>query len=287
MNFDFKIRSRRGDVDEHGFAINAHREMFRCYKGNSSTQSNPSSTTNIDDTRTAGSEGSIVLGSGSSGQVQVVNQDVSADVVERLGQQNADVANEALRQVSQAAVDTSRAASDAAAAASRDASIAASDSARAASDAAKAAVDAQERTSYESGQVVKGVADTALNVTGDIASKALDANRAVTGDALISIDKAVNSSIGAVSDANRSLSQTTSDVLNFRSKDTEDALKLVADVQQSTNDLIRYTNEQFTQKLASNAGDAPQNTVDNIVKYVTIAGTLLGAFALFRSTKKS
>jgi len=264
MNIDFKIRNRRRSGEDN-HEREEFRVMFRCHKGNSSTQSNPSSTNNIEDTRTAGSEGSIVLGSGSSGQVQVVNQDVSADVVERIGQQNADLANNAVREVSFAAVD----------------------SARAASDSAAASAAATERASYEAGRVVQGVSETALNANANVVSKALDTNRAVTGDALVSVDKAVNASIGAVSDANRALANTATDVLNFRSKDTESALALVADTQRSTNDLIRYTNEQFTQKLASNAGDAPQNTVDNMVKYVTIAGTILGAVALFRSARKS
>ncbi len=257
MNLDFKIRNRRRSGDET-HEREEFRVMFRCHKGNSSTQSNPSSENNINDTRTAGSEGSIVLGSGSSGQVQVVNQDVSADVVERLGAQNADLANSAIQAVANTAVDTAR-----------------------------AATESVERASYEAGRVVQGVSETALNANKDVVSKALDTNRAVTGDALVSVDKAVNASIGAVSDANRALSNTTADVLNFRSKDTEDALSFAAEAQKQTNDLIRYTNEQFTQKLASNAGDAPQNTIDNVVKYVTIAGTILGAVALFRQARKS
>ncbi len=98
-------------------------------------------------------------------------------------------------------------------------------------------------------------------------------------DALMSVDNAVNKSIGGISDANKALRDTAYDVLNFRSDETFAALDFAGTSQKQVNDLIRYTNEQFTNKLASNAGDAPQETVQNIVKYVATAA-VVGVLAI-------
>ena len=85
--------------------------------------------------------------------------------------------------------------------------------------------------------------------------------------------------------ANDNAYKTAKDALDFRADETTSALEFARKAQEDTNNLIRYTNEAFTSKLANNAGDAPQNTVDNIVKYVTIAGTIFGIVALFKNKK--
>ncbi len=71
-NLDFKLSFRRR-LDENGEPVQP--SFARCYKGNASTQSNPTTTTQINDSRVAASEGSVSTGAGGSTVIQ--SQDAS------------------------------------------------------------------------------------------------------------------------------------------------------------------------------------------------------------------
>lgn len=304
MNIDFQISPRRRYSDDMGGPhfepgmFSPSGKMLRFYKGNSSTQSNPNNSTNVDDSRTAGAEGSIVLGSGSSGQVSVVNQTTdygaiaaAGDAVSAISQASADATNSALRAVSDASYDANQTAQASVAASER----AAYEAGRVAAASAEAAAQAASDAAYQSSQASAAAAASAQRAASDalatnesVSKAALSSNEGVARDALATVEGVSGTAIDSVNRANQSLANTTADVLNFRSKDTEDALALVANVQQSTNDLIRYTNEQFTAKLASNAGDAPQETVQQIVKYVATLAVVAAAVVGFAfAAKKS
>ncbi len=77
-------------------------------------------------------------------------------------------------------------------------------------------------------------------------------------------------------DAVTAVRGTSRDALDFGESILGTALNNSRAVQQDTNNLIRSTNEAFTQKLAANAGIAESSVVDNITKYVTIGATVLG-----------
>jgi hypothetical protein len=93
MNFDFQIRrARKVAHDEH-----SEQNLTRChFKGNSSTQSNPSTTNSVTDNRVAASEGSVSAGSGAT--VNIQNTD--ADAISRI----AESSNDALQEVANTAV---------------------------------------------------------------------------------------------------------------------------------------------------------------------------------------
>jgi len=156
---------------------------FRCYKGNSSTQSNPNNSQQIEDNRVAASDGGIAASQNSS----ITINDVSGEI-------------------------------------------------------AGAALDAGVKQTV-------AVLDTASDVFGQASN--------------------------VVSNANDNSTTLARDALDF-AKST----------QSNTNDLVRYTNEQFTSRLASNAGIAPTSAADNMVKYLTIGATVIG-IALAIKSKKS
>lgn len=266
MNIDFKLRNRRnsetGEREE--------RFAFRCFKGNSSTQSNPDNSQRIADSRTAASEGSISTGSGSSGNVSIESSD--ANVTRATGDAIASVAESGQR-TAQAAVDSvARAASDAAYSSAQASAAASQAAANAATDAANAA----QRATTD-----------AVNANVDVSRAALSANTDALSQAFGFGTDTVNKSIGGISDANKQIANISQGVLDFRSQDTAAALDLVKSTQEDTNALIRYTNEQFTQKLSDNTGVAPTTAADNMVKYVTIAASIIGIGVAFYSLRKS
>lgn len=226
---------------------------------------------------------------------------------------------------SQAAIKAAEASARASESASYNASKSASDSSAASSraseassynssEAAKAAADASERVAYEAGQVslkaaqaataaaekaayessrasaaaaasAQKAASDALMSNEAISRASLSANVSVTRDALFSVDNAVNKSIGGISDANKALKDTAYDVLQFRATETTEALDFAGAAQKQAADLIRYTNEQFTSKLANNAGDAPQATVEKIVTAVAVGAVVIAGLFLFRGRR--
>jgi hypothetical protein len=102
MKFDFIISRRRRFTDEPGTFDETPRALRYC-KGNSSTQSNPTTSTDITDNRVAASEGSISAGSGASVSVQSVDAEtvgVAADAIARV----AESANDTAEKISQSAV---------------------------------------------------------------------------------------------------------------------------------------------------------------------------------------
>lgn len=336
--FFFGPHYERGLFDANG-------RLTRFCKGNSSTQSNPNQSTNIDDSRTAGSEGSIVLGSGSSGSVQVTNVTTDAgviasagDAVAAIAQASSDANAAAVAEVSGAASDaaysaaessraSSQASSDAAysaaqasASAANSAAQSSSDSSYSSSQSAQAAVAAAERAAYEAGQVAlkssqaaaaaassaayesarasaaasqaaMQSASNALNANVDVSRAALSSNERTAQAALYANADALTQAFEFGQNAQDSVSQAAKAVIDFRSEDTKAALLLAETSQKQAADLLRYGYENFTSKLASNAGDAPQETVQNIVKYVAtmaVAGAaLVGAIWAFKSSKSA
>lgn len=80
----------------------------------------------------------------------------------------------------------------------------------------------------------------------------------------------------------------TRDALDFGERALQIATASANQNQATTNDLIQRTNEQFTAKLAANAGDAPQQVAQDALKYGAIAVVaLIGAVLLFRPSPKA
>lgn len=104
MNIDFKIRRNR--LDENGEQIECL--PFHCFKGNSSTQSNPNNSQTVTDNRVAASDGSIAATNGGSVTVNDVSSDVIAQnnaALMRVAEQNANIANEAIAESGKTARD--------------------------------------------------------------------------------------------------------------------------------------------------------------------------------------
>jgi hypothetical protein len=74
---------------------------------------------------------------------------------------------------------------------------------------------------------------------------------------------------------------TTADALDFGERALQIATNAANRSQDSTNDLVQRTNEQFTATLARNAGDAPQTVVQDALKYGLIAIAVLGGMVVF------
>lgn len=129
-----------------------------------------------------------------------------------------------------------------------------------------------------SNDAVKAVSDSAIYLTGAAKSIAADATQKVSDTA----GRAIDSNTDVSRDAISAGSKLASDTLNFRADETTAALDFAKTSQQSTNDLIRYTNEAFTAKLASNAGDAPQETVKQIIKYGALVAAVYFGFRIFK-----
>jgi len=152
------------------------------------------------------------------------------------------------------------------------------------------------------------VVGRSVDAVSAIAANANDAMSETTQAAVNATQKAASDSVNASADAARAAAQASTaavqenadvskvaigavqqqgrDALDFGDNIVGRVLDNAAKAQQSTNDLIQHTNEQFTAKLASNAGDAPQSTVDNVVKYISIAAGIIGIVAVFRSNNK-
>lgn len=80
----------------------------------------------------------------------------------------------------------------------------------------------------------------------------------------------------------------TRDALDFSERALTIATNAANRSQESTNDLIQRTNEQFTAKLASNAGDAPQQVAQDAIKYGALAVVaVIAAVLLFRPSGKA
>lgn len=209
--------------------------------GSKSTTSSASSTSNqVTDQRVAGSEGSVVAGSGASISIESLDAQLADSVVREVG----DISSDAIAAVSASSEFVSRAASDSA--------YSSALSSQAASQVANNALYSQEQTAKAAIEGNTNVSRDALNFGTNISERAIQAG-----------------------------SQLAKDALDFRSDESIAALDFAKQSQQSTNDLIRYTNEQFTSKLANNAGDAPQETVKDIVKWGAVAAAGLGLLYFF------
>jgi len=105
MNIDFKI-SRRNRRDENGEVV--EKLPFHCFKGNSSTQSNPNNSQTVTDNRVAASDGSSAATNGSS----VTNNNISPDIIKsnndalfKVAEQNANIASESIQEAGKTARD--------------------------------------------------------------------------------------------------------------------------------------------------------------------------------------
>jgi 2-keto-3-deoxy-galactonokinase len=128
-----------------------------------------------------------------------------------------------------------------------------------------------------------------------IASIANEASASLT-EGFSNAAKAVQNTAAHALDANTDVSTTaigagvaqTRDVLDFGERALTIATNAANQSQAQTNDLIQRTNEQFTAKLASNAGDAPQQVAQDAIKYGAVAlVVLVGALFLLRPSPKA
>lgn len=226
MKLDFTLSRRRRFTDEPG-DFDAPEKSLRYCKGNSSTQSNPTTSTDITDNRVAASEGSISAGSGASVSVQSVDAEtvgVAADAIARV----AESANDTAEKISSAAIG--------------------------------GAVDAARTSVMENADVSKAALSTVESQGRD----ALDFGRVA---------------VEAVQSQGR-------DALDFGESLAQTAIKAARDSQQSANDLISKSNEQFTARLVQNSGEAPTALADNVAKYIAVAVGIVGvAYVLKNSTK--
>jgi len=141
---------------------------------------------------------------------------------------------------------------------------------------AMSANDAVSESARVSVNATAKAAGDALNANVDVSRAALDTGRAVFQESA----ELGRSAITAVQSQGR-------DALDFGDNIVSKVLDNAAAAQQSTNSLIQRTNEQFTAKLAGNAGEAPQALAGDVVKYVTIAAGIVAAVLLFRGNPKN
>jgi hypothetical protein len=259
-------------------------------KSSSSQATNTASSTEINDSRMAASEGSIVAGAGS--EITVTTNDAELigannDAITRLAndavESNADVARSAVGEVSATARDISYTAAEAMTAATEAATRAASDSAYSAQKSAESAIAGQVTTARD-----------ALNFGTDISRDAFSTVESIGFEGQVTARSALKGMENTAYDGQvtaRSALLTnrdvTRDALDFGSDFGDSALNFVSKSQKEQNDLIRYTNEQFTSKLAANSGDAVQNVTKDIVKYGMIAVAVIGIAIYFRPMKSA
>lgn len=208
-HLDFKIgracrNKETGELEE---------KLFRCYKGNSSTQSNPTTTTttNVTDQRVAASEGSVSAGAGASVNIATLDADLAAKNVD------------AITRIAASANDTAE----------------------------------KTATAAIAGNV------KAVDLATDLGKSALSLG---------------GKSVDAVVTGQR-------DALDFSGGVVVEALKAARGSQESANDLIRSTNENFVTKLAANAGEAPTALASDTIKYIAIAAAVVVAAVLLKPAK--
>lgn len=98
-------------MNHHDF-FRLNRRSGKClafHKGNSSTQSNPTTQSSVTDNRVAGSEGSVVAGSGAT----IIKNDVSAEAIKSSNDAIMSIANHATSATLEAAKSATGVASDA------------------------------------------------------------------------------------------------------------------------------------------------------------------------------
>lgn len=201
-NYFFQVsRGRKADGEWH------RNPVILCHaKGNSSTQSNPTTTTDVTDQRVAASEGSVSAGSGASVSISTQSSDAAT---------------------------------------------------------VKAAGDAISR-----------IAETATEENSGVASAAISGN-------VTAIQEAADlgkTAILAVQSQGR-------DALDFGDSIVQKAINAATTSQQSANDLIQHTNDDFTSRLVQNSGEAPIALADNLVKYGALAVGAIVVVYLLKSNK--
>lgn len=118
-----------------------------------------------------------------------------------------------------------------------------------------------------------------LKAAQNIASMGIDSNTAVAREALRTGSDQLATVVGLGSEVVAAGRGQTQDALDFGERALSIATGAANQSQALTNDLIQRTNEQFTAKLAANAGDAPQAVAQDAIKYGALA--LAGIAALF------
>jgi len=120
------------------------------------------------------------------------------------------------------------------------------------------------------------------------AGRALDANTDVATAALTTGQRNLETAADLGTTAIGAGVAQTRDALDFGERALQIATNSANQSQAATNDLIQRTNEQFTAKLAANAGDAPQAVAQDAIKYGAFAlVALVGVLILFRPTAKA
>lgn len=258
-------------------------------KTSSETNNYTSADDYVFDSKTSGGEGSLVNRDGT-----ITVNDTSKGVVDAVTVAAATI-NEAssmnLRHLASTGENISRAAIVGAGNAAYEAGLVAE-------NVSRAAITASEKSAYESGQVAK----SAITGNTNVARDALDFGESVSRsgfDAVRDIGYEGQVTARAGYDAVRDIGyegQVTArsalvnnresfrDVLDFGAGTQGLAFDAFNKAQQSQNDLIRYTNEQFTSKLAANSGDAVQNVTQNIFKYGMIAVGVIGVAFIMRGS---
>lgn len=113
------------------------------------------------------------------------------------------------------------------------------------------------------------------------------ATAAITGN-VKAVDIAAELGKAALSLGGESVKAVTTgqrDALDFGSGVVVEALKAARGSQESANDLIRATNENFVGHLASNAGPAPTALAGDTIKYIAIAAAVVVGAVLLKPSK--
>jgi hypothetical protein len=252
-------------------------------KSNSTTSSvNDNSKTLYDQKKTVDG-GSIFADSGSTITINSLDAKLASDALSS-GVGALDTAGRTLSDLAYEQARVSLGNADAMAKVSGDAIYTAEVSAKAAAEAAK-----------DAAAIAGGAAADAIAGNSAVSAEAIRAQQATTFDALKFGETTAREAMASVTDTALAGQTTARDALgrmenvNFDSLSAmkgfgAEALKFAGDSQLMTNRLIQSTNEAFTAKLASNAGDAPQQVAQDAlqaVKWVAVGGLVLGAAYLF------
>lgn len=136
------------------------------------------------------------------------------------------------------------------------------------------------------GDAISRVAENANDAVSETARAVVGENADVTKAALNAGQANLLTAADLGTTAIKANTAVSSDALDFGERALQITTAAANQAQQQTNDLIQRTNEQFTAKLASNAGDAPSAVATDTVKYIAIAaGVVILGLAFFRNNK--